>query len=86
MSQSRTLRAELLAHLLEEGQATTAQLMVLSGYPQTAVVNALFYLREAGACVRTKTKNAMGYSESLFGLTRAGIEAALAAEKESAKA
>lgn len=86
MSQSRTLRAELLAQLLEEGQATTAQLVVLSGYPNIAVVNTLFVLRESGACVRTKTKNALGYSESLFGLTRAGIEAALAAEKVGAQA
>lgn len=75
---SGTLRACLVQHLMDEGQATRDQLIALSGYPQAAVVNALFALREQGTCVRTRARDALGFHAPLYGLSRAGIELALA--------
>ncbi len=82
-SGSRTLRADLVQHLMDEGQASLLVLMELSGYPAPAVRMALYALRDAGLCLRTKSRDAAGYSLPLYGLTLAGIEAALAAEARS---
>ena len=76
---SGTLRADLVQHLMDEGQATKETLMALSGYPEKAVASALLALREQGTALRTKAKDALGYSAPLYSLTAKGIEVALAA-------
>lgn len=80
---SSALRGTLLHYLMDEGQASLLVLAELSGYKVLAVRNALLRLRDVGLCVRTKTRDGEGYSLALYGLTKAGIEAALAIESEA---
>ena len=78
MSQSRTLRADLVQHIMDEGQASLLVLVELSGYSAVGVRNGLLYLREAGLVLKTKTRDPMGYSLPLYSLSPAGIALALA--------
>lgn len=74
------LQAELIQHLMDEGQASLLALTQLTSYSLPTVRNGLLYLREVGLCVRTKSRDAAGHSLPLYALTRAGIEVALLAE------
>ena len=76
---SVVLRADLLQHLMDEGQASKEMLMRLSGYPRQPVNSALRDLRKQGLVLRTKARDASGYSIPLHSLTPRGIELALEA-------
>ena len=82
-SASSTLRADLVQHLMDEGQAPIRALTELTSYSLIAVRNVLLHLRQAGLVVRTKSRDEAGYSLPLFALRRAGIEAALAVQSKA---
>ena len=79
LSRAAWLKAPSLQRLFSVIAEAGGEARVAGG----AVRNALLHLRQVGLVVRTKTRDEAGYSLPLYALTRAGIEAALAATKHN---
>lgn len=80
MNASEALQAELVQHLMDEGQATLVVLTQLTRYATSVVRDELLHLRQGGLCLRTTERDDKGRAVKLYALTPKGIEAALAAE------
>lgn len=74
---SQALQAELVQHLMDEGQASLPVLAGLANYRADLVRSELLHLRQGGLCLRTTQRDVQGRAVKMYALTPKGIEAAL---------